>query len=638
MNYSENDICILHLSDLHIINEDEGNTSGDAIIPLFLKNLLEDIRKNTEKLDEIIIVVSGDIAFMANYKTQKSAIISFFNELFSILNKKIKGIIFVPGNHDIIRKGYEANLALMNDVNSDFKGFSGYDEYMSTINTIRTTHGFEADEFSFGVEKIVCGNYNCCFIKADTAWCTSREIKGDKCKQGDIFLGKFQQNFLLKKYRSLNPNSNIDVTFFVSHYPMAWLAIDEKERMLSLMLSEGKLNTDVILCGHIHDVDAINYSTHEHSLMTLITGIGWPDDHASQTSQERRYSIYKINPVRNTCDIIMRKSNRSGNFDYDYSVYTEERERDCSKIVYPLRAAHKNLAFIKLNSPDKIDEQNIHISPKVADYIQKISDNVAFFNGHLTALIGRYKTDFFERFSIWLNEQEIKGIQRRFPFFDGLSMNETYDYIIDEVYFFLFENDEDLDSIVMQIWMNFCTNNDEGNFYSFLDEICQLVLFDFLTCFPSDALMRTHFRQHSGEADDDRYLAICAQTNSKKDERFLPKPLPWGGFVKAAFENGTSLVYSANKKLNNISTNWQEFITIIPRFDGNIFTIREHNRFVERPKLTFGISIKGTTELIDAVMAMSIIDFLRLEEQISSQLNEYVRIFGNLLSNYRLHE
>lgn len=207
---------------------------------------------------------------------------------------------------------------------------------------------------------------------------------------------------------------------------------------------------------------------------------------------------------------------------------------------------------------------------------------------------------------------------------------------MDEIYFFLFENsDEDCDSKALQIWMDFCINNDEGNFYSFLDEICQFVLYDFLDCFPSDVLMRTHFRQHSGMSNPDEYLAICSETNSEKDECMLPKPLPWGGFVKAAFQNETSLIYSANKKLNNIQTDWQEFITIIPQFEGNIIKFKKSRKWVERPDLTFGISVKGTSELIEAVMTMSIMDFLKLEEQISNQLDEYVHIFGNPLKNVK---
>lgn len=531
MRYSENDVCILHLSDLHIVNEGGKNGSEKVVIPHFLEKLLNDIKESTKNIDEIIIVVSGDIAYKSEYNTQKNAIIYFFKELHIILNNKIKGIIFVPGNHDVKRKGFSSNYAIMSDENSDFNGLSGYNEYMEVTNLIKKEYGFSEENVSFGIEMIKCSDYNCCFIKADTAWCTT---KGD-VKQGEVILGEFQKKFLLNEYRALNPNSNFDITFFVSHYPIAWFTIDERETMLSLMMDTGKLNTDVILCGHIHNVDSLNYSTHDHSLMTLITGIGWPNNIDYKDNQERRYSIYKINPGRNTCDIIMRKSNRSGDFDFDYSVYTEKREKDSNKIVYPLRAAHKNLAFIKLNSPNKIEEQNIHISPEVVSYIQKISDNLAFFNGHLTALIGRYKTDFFEKFCIWLdNEQEIKKIQNISSDFEDLSIDEVYDYIIDEVYFFLFENsEEDFDTTIKKIWTNFCINRDERNFYSFLDEICQFVLYDFLNCFPSDALLRAHFRQHSGKSDPDEYLAICSQTNSKKDESLLPKPLPWGGICES---------------------------------------------------------------------------------------------------------
>lgn len=627
MNYSGSDICILHLSDLHIINEIEDNYGKNTILPLFLKNLIADIGVNTRDIDEIIIVVSGDIAYKANYNAQKATILRFFDDLHSIISNKIRGIVFVPGNHDIKREEYDYNWKLMNGCAESGK-LRGYSEYMNVVNCVRKQYGFSADKASFGIEEIRCGNYNCCFIKADTAWCTSSK---ENFKQGDIVLGEFQKKSLLREYRAIEPNSKADITFLVSHYPMAWLSIEERECMLSLMMREEKLNTDVILCGHIHNVDAINYANHEHSLLTLITGIGWPDGEDGLSRQERRYSIYKINPVRNTCDIIMRKSNESGKFDYDYSIYTENREKECSKIVYPLRMTHNKLAFITLNSPNKINEQNIQISPEVAGYIQKVSDNMAFFSGHLTALINRYKKDFFERFGEWLVSESkvVEDIQKGNSYLEDLSFGEVCDSILDEVYFFLYENlDSETNKQVMDVWLKFCIDNDDGNFCSFLDEICQLILDDFSKCFPSDALVRTHFRKHCNDSRNDYYRAICSEINTNDETEPMPKDLPWGGFVKAAYENKTSLVYSANKKLNNIITDWQEFITIIPQFEGGVWTIMESKRYVERPVLTFGISVKGTSQLLDTLMTMSIIDFLKLEGIISHQIDEYVHIFG----------
>lgn len=629
MNYSEKDICILHLSDLHIINQ---GTIDEPIIPQYLQDLLSDINDNTKDIDEIIVVVTGDIADRAKFDDQKPAIIYFFDQLHEILKDKAKGIVFVPGNHDVVRNDYQLNCDFMNNVTSDFKHFAGYKDYMKTANEIRRMFGNSTYDFSFGVEKIECSGYNCRFINADTAWCTTKERD---TYQGEIVLGDCQLQLLEKECRRMNSNSNADITFFVTHYPLAWLDVKEREKLLSLLLRKDKLNADIILCGHIHDVESINYSTHDHSLLTLITGIGWYNSNSEERS-ERRYSVYKINPARNTCDIIMRKSGRSGEFGFDYTLYTENREQESKKITYPLRSSHQNIAFIKLNTPERIQEQNFFISPNVANCIQKISDNIAFFSGHLTGLISRYKNNFYETFNSLISEDQdyinhLKQFQNSNSRFTNNSFDQMVDYIFDVIYNFLYENIEsdESDKDVLSLWFDFCKHYDDGNFSSFLDEICQLVIDDFQACFPKDALIRTHFRKHDRKKDDEKYKVICYQVNSTEENNSAPKDLPWGGFVKAAFENKTSLVYSANKKLNRIHTDWQEFITIIPQFEGNTWRFKPNNngRYEERPVLTFGISIKDTKELLQTVMSMSIIDFLKLENIISLQLDEYVHIF-----------
>ena len=55
-----NDFTILHLSDLHI------NGTGKGLTPL-LKNLLSDIKEELKPVDNVILVITGDIIDKANY-------------------------------------------------------------------------------------------------------------------------------------------------------------------------------------------------------------------------------------------------------------------------------------------------------------------------------------------------------------------------------------------------------------------------------------------------------------------------------------------------------------------------------------------------------------------------------------------
>ena len=56
-----NDFTILHLSDLHINQESER-------LSLLMENLLNDIKEEMKLVDDIIIVVTGDLVHKGNYK------------------------------------------------------------------------------------------------------------------------------------------------------------------------------------------------------------------------------------------------------------------------------------------------------------------------------------------------------------------------------------------------------------------------------------------------------------------------------------------------------------------------------------------------------------------------------------------
>lgn len=62
-----NDFTILHLSDLHI------NQEGERL-SLLMDNLLIDIEQEMELVDDIIVVVTGDIVHRGNYKYRENAI------------------------------------------------------------------------------------------------------------------------------------------------------------------------------------------------------------------------------------------------------------------------------------------------------------------------------------------------------------------------------------------------------------------------------------------------------------------------------------------------------------------------------------------------------------------------------------
>lgn len=59
-----NDFTILHLSDLHI------NQKGERL-SLLMENLLIDIKNEMKLVDNIIIVVTGDLVHRGNYEYKR---------------------------------------------------------------------------------------------------------------------------------------------------------------------------------------------------------------------------------------------------------------------------------------------------------------------------------------------------------------------------------------------------------------------------------------------------------------------------------------------------------------------------------------------------------------------------------------
>ena len=68
------EISILHLSDLHITNR-------NGIYSDVHKNLLQDIKKQCQYLNHIIIVITGDVIDKANYDETFEVAKKFFQEI-----------------------------------------------------------------------------------------------------------------------------------------------------------------------------------------------------------------------------------------------------------------------------------------------------------------------------------------------------------------------------------------------------------------------------------------------------------------------------------------------------------------------------------------------------------------------------
>ena len=67
------------------------------------------------------------------------------------------------------------------------------------------------------------------------------------------------------------------MTIVLAHHPVEFFTANDQELLKNEILSSDGLNADIYICGHIHDTDVTNWYNKNKSLLTLVSGIGWPD-------------------------------------------------------------------------------------------------------------------------------------------------------------------------------------------------------------------------------------------------------------------------------------------------------------------------------------------------------------------------
>ena len=91
-----------------------------------------------------------------------------------------------------------------------------------------------------------------------------------------------------------------------------------------------------------------------------------------------------------------------------------------------------------------------------------------------------------------------------------------------------------------------------------------------------------------------------------------------------------------NPGLNSISTKWQEFITVIPDFEGYELQLIKRDKQKKKktktvlPAVSFGISVKNCSkeQLYEATMIFAIFDYLNLQADLSHWIGNFDYYFG----------
>ena len=338
------DINILHLSDLHIGSSNE--LSGN------LGKLLDDIEKQIKNVYKLAIVVTGDIIDKANYNTNsKKNVLTFFKRLQGIIGEKFETIVIVPGNHDKIKcnmsdiiinslQNSNERISLDNkDWDYHLLGYKNFLELEDEIYSIFYNSG-DKEQYpihhinTYGVEQYNKSESIIFFIKIDTAWCSlGGENDRRKLRIFEEQLKELKNDYLKKKAEF---NNKRILTIVICHHPLKWFKEEDEELLYSYFTNEEFLNVDLILCGHTHDIEINNMYSNYHQITTLLTGIGWEKTTPAEKREGHRYSIYIINLRRNSCEVIVRKTDKNGQYDIDREFLPDKRSKDIGKLSLPI--------------------------------------------------------------------------------------------------------------------------------------------------------------------------------------------------------------------------------------------------------------------------------------------------------------
>lgn len=586
-----NDLTILHLSDLHF------SKNGAKPYKMF-DALLQDIKNELCYAEHIVIVVTGDLIDKADYKC-KPLVLKFFDELKNVIDGlpgELAAIFFVPGNHD---KERTFAMGILGEADAEYddkyhkkfiKYFKEADaEYLKLVNEILAKFSMPPRKETYSVEELKIEENYYSFILMDTAW----GAKGDKDKR-NLKVGKFQIEELQDQYKKKHEKRKEKdaITFALSHHPLNWLDGSEEDLVRNFLIGQRGVDADIMICGHTHTRDIINWSNNRCALTTLSTGIGWPDSFESDHSEVHSYAIYVFHLELNTLDVYVRSTNDGGVFMPDYRIYTREENRKNNKIVLPIKSTQM-ISYIALSSTAGRSPKVCFLSNAFLQDIQKFVFAMGCFRQFAT-------------------ENMLSHVQ---TLSQELMQYENSNNLSEKA---------ELEAVFNQF------------FFDFLQTMCDLLAVEILGAIEAgetkeqqEFKIRFHFRYCSNyekrnELKDEEliYSKLCLtywpNTDSQKIRKLSDRH--WGELIEAAYKAKQPLIFSANPEYCTTSTEWKDFITIIPDLPENDFYILRQHVEEGRPFLTFGASIY----VREYKNILYCLDYYRFDKILSTLLQRYI--------------
>lgn len=602
------DFTILHLSDLHV-DESKGRPN------ILLDNLLHDIKSEMIYSKNILIVVTGDLINQAKYENKQRVII-FFQSLKDILGDKIKQIYIVPGNHDKVRSemdsmvlyNYTSQTGTKPDSKDEWKYVRvSFEEHLELVKEIYAIFYDKPEERVFedtyGVHIDTVNNKNICVIQFNTAWASKDDNDQRRLRIGKYQLRGIKESFI-EAYDKLKGRKDIDLTIVLAHHPVNWLTGSEEDMVQDEILSQNGLNANVYICGHTHNRDVINWQNNRNSLTTLVSGLGWPDG-STQHPYAHTYSSYVFNLDVNSIDVYVRSSNDAYSFEPDFRIYTNQRNKENTKIVMPIDIC-RTQAYFNLGAPKSRSSKACYITEEIIRNLKIYGQIFTICEDSLRDRLETIKYDL------------IKDIDK-----GGYDANTLS--AINDVLFFGKEGYE-------ISWPDSMESHFEKSLSNFLTAICESFCKTILSFIPN-AKLRMHFRRWNEK--NDSYVQVASSGNL--EQNYTMTPLEWGQLIKEAYESGTPLIASVNQyycsqsiehntKKSDEQNRWSDFITVIPRFESNYYIRRDavtETIEIARPILTFGVTVYREED--KEILYM--LDYLNVDWFVGRQILKFMHYF-----------
>lgn len=641
-----NDFTILHLSDLHI------NQKGERL-SLLMENLLIDIKNEMKLVDNIIIVVTGDLVHRGNYE-YKDSVIYFFTKLKESLGKKIKDIYIVPGNHDKVRNSIDKKILLeyeeySSDPEKFYKNywkyflvsFADYQELVRQIYSIfmkKTKVKKKVKEDTYGAFVSKVNDKRICFLTFNTAW----SCLGDSDER-NLKFGRFQLKKIKEEYEKNKKAEGYDLVVALAHHPLNWLVGEEETLVQTNILSNFSLNCNIYISGHIHNRDIISWQSTRHSLTTLVSGLGWPDEEEDmQHPYAHTYSSYTFNLDVNSIDVYVRSSDDNSTFEPDFRIYTNKRDKANSKIVMPIDS-NKTQAYFNLGVVEGRSPKSYYITEEALSLIQVYMPMVGRFRKQMYIALNKAKKDVLDEIAGEIHNYQSKidegeNNDEYQQYLKKMMEKEDIYYMLDDYFFrgmpllkaaeeYFRGHFELVGESLISYMQIICSKLSELLKESLIESSELLKETSNKKIMPYT--VRVHFRGYNTEKDI--YEQLCVGDSTW--EAYKIRPQEWGELLEEAYKVKHSLVASVNKsycaksyQINNDKEKeeykWKDFMTYIPEFVGNDYIEydNETGKIVkQRPWITFGITVYASK----SSNMLYILDFLKIGQIITECFQEF---------------